>query len=198
MLVTHLGQDRSKQIDLEDDLALDGDREKCTAESGEIISSAPDLSARKNNRAFTVTNRRYRVLWLGNAMIAACTSGRLPIVKALLEKGADEKAPFARPYGTCLAAACDSGNVDLVKFFIGKVTMEVKILQPKYQSLSRHSHHLKGYVRLMTRERPIISKQATTKRRGPFDPISNAQLWQSCAPVIRWVTLYHKLDRCAT
>lgn len=53
-------------------------------------------------------------------MIAACTSGRLPIVKALLEKGADEKAPFARPYGTCLAAACDSGNVDLVKFFIDK------------------------------------------------------------------------------
>lgn len=74
----------------------------------------------KNNCAFTVTNMRYRVLWLGNAMIAACTSGRLPIVKALLERGADEKAPFARPYGTCLSTACASGNVDLVKFFIDK------------------------------------------------------------------------------
>jgi hypothetical protein len=44
------------------------------------------------------------------------------------------------------------------------------------------------------------SSPSSISTAGPFDPISNAQPWQSCAPVTRWATPNHKPDpsvRCS-
>ena len=44
------------------------------------------------------------------------------------------------------------------------------------------------------------SSPSSISTTGPFDPISNAQPWQSCAPVTRWATPNHKPDpsvRCS-
>jgi ankyrin repeat protein len=56
----------------------------------------------------------------GSAIIAACASGNLDLVKLLISHGAEEKPKNTGMYGSCLSAACFSTNEDMVQFWLDK------------------------------------------------------------------------------
>ena len=56
--------------------------------------------------------------FLGCSLIAACASGRLALVKRILESGAPQRPRNTGRFGSCLAAASYSANVKMVRFFL--------------------------------------------------------------------------------
>ncbi|EXJ66907.1 uncharacterized protein A1O5_10102 [Cladophialophora psammophila CBS 110553] len=54
----------------------------------------------------------------GCSLIAACVSGRLALVKRILDSGAPQRPGSKGLFGSCLAAASYSANVKMVRFFL--------------------------------------------------------------------------------